>query len=188
MEAAALAAASAPSHAATARALSYRHGHKSLGLRAKGIASLRFHRGTQFADNTREETRDSASRRGSRLVLQVRCDAGTAVVKERVGDGVEGKSLKQDFTTVMKFGGSSVASAHRMKEVASLILSFPEERPIIVLSAMGKTTNNLLKVLLKFGVWMGVRVLCGLECGKGLRRKMGVKKTAISLWFWKAEF
>lgn len=91
-------------------------------------------------------------------MLQVRCDAGTAVVKERVGDGVEGKSLKQDFTTVMKFGGSSVASAHRMKEVASLILSFPEERPIIVLSAMGKTTNNLLKVLLEFGVWMGVRV------------------------------
>jgi hypothetical protein len=156
MEAAALAAASAASHATAARAVSYSHGHHSLALRAKGIASLRFHRGTQFADNTREGTRDCASRRGSRLVLQVRCDAGTAVVKERVGDGVEGKSLKQDFTTVMKFGGSSVASAHRMKEVASLILSFPEERPIIVLSAMGKTTNNLLKVLLKFGVWMGL--------------------------------
>ncbi|WVZ13893.1 hypothetical protein V8G54_011459 [Vigna mungo] len=48
------------------------------------------------------------------------------------------------FTCVMKFGGSSVASAERMKEVASLILSFPEERPIVVLSAMGKTTNKLL--------------------------------------------
>nr|GMD50959.1 aspartokinase 2, chloroplastic isoform X1 [Ipomoea batatas] len=44
----------------------------------------------------------------------------------------------------MKFGGSSVASAERMREVADLILSFPEERPVIVLSAMGKTTNNLL--------------------------------------------
>jgi hypothetical protein len=35
---------------------------------------------------------------------------------------------------------------HRMQKVAELIMSFPEERPIIVFSAMGKTTNNLLKV------------------------------------------
>jgi aspartate kinase len=66
-------------------------------------------------------------------------------VKERVGED-ERWRLTQDFTTVMKFGGSSVASAHRMREVAQLILSFPDERPVIVLSAMGKTTNNLLKV------------------------------------------
>lgn len=52
----------------------------------------------------------------------------------------------QQLTCVMKFGGSSVASAERMREVADLILSFPEERPVIVLSAMGKTTNNLLLV------------------------------------------
>ncbi|XP_052187682.1 aspartokinase 1, chloroplastic-like isoform X2 [Diospyros lotus] len=44
----------------------------------------------------------------------------------------------------MKFGGSSVASAERMREVADLVISFPEEKPVIVLSAMGKTTNNLL--------------------------------------------
>ncbi|CAI9111606.1 OLC1v1011867C5 [Oldenlandia corymbosa var. corymbosa] len=53
-------------------------------------------------------------------------------------------SQDNEFTCVMKFGGSSVASAERMREVAELICSFPEERPIIVLSAMGKTTNNLL--------------------------------------------
>ncbi|CAL9230138.1 unnamed protein product [Arabidopsis halleri] len=51
---------------------------------------------------------------------------------------------EKGFTCVMKFGGSSVASAERMKEVADLILTFPEESPVIVLSAMGKTTNNLL--------------------------------------------
>ncbi|XP_018474597.2 aspartokinase 1, chloroplastic-like isoform X1 [Raphanus sativus] len=44
----------------------------------------------------------------------------------------------------MKFGGSSVATGERMREVADLILAFPEESPVIVLSAMGKTTNNLL--------------------------------------------
>ncbi|CAN8299581.1 unnamed protein product [Cochlearia groenlandica] len=48
------------------------------------------------------------------------------------------------FTCVMKFGGSSVSTAERMMEVADLILTFPEESPVIVLSAMGKTTNNLL--------------------------------------------
>ena len=46
----------------------------------------------------------------------------------------------------MKFGGSSVASAERMREVADLIRTFPNEKPIIVLSAMGKTTNHLLQV------------------------------------------
>jgi len=35
-----------------------------------------------------------------------------------------------------------------MKVIANLILSFPEERSVIVLSAMGKTTNELLLVLL----------------------------------------
>ena len=50
------------------------------------------------------------------------------------------------FSIVMKIGGSSVASAERMREVSDLILAFPHERPIIVLSAMGKTTNHLLQV------------------------------------------
>ena len=54
--------------------------------------------------------------------------------------------LSNELTCVMKFGGSSVASADMMREVADLILRFPEERPVIVLSAMGKTTNKLLLV------------------------------------------
>ena len=38
----------------------------------------------------------------------------------------------------MKFGGSSVANADRMREVAAIMCSFPEQYPCIVLSAMGK--------------------------------------------------
>ncbi|TVU34611.1 hypothetical protein EJB05_16448 [Eragrostis curvula] len=57
------------------------------------------------------------------------------------GAGVE---LSDQLSVVMKFGGSSVSSAARMEEVAGLILAFPEERPVVVLSAMGKTTNHLL--------------------------------------------
>ena len=41
-------------------------------------------------------------------------------------------------TVVMKFGGSSLASAERMREVADIVCSFPEQYPCIVLSAMGK--------------------------------------------------
>lgn len=40
----------------------------------------------------------------------------------------------------MKFGGSSVASAERMWEVARIVCSFPELYPCIVLSAMGKVS------------------------------------------------
>lgn len=46
---------------------------------------------------------------------------------------------------VQKFGGTSVGSAQRIKDVASLISSFPEKN-IIVLSAMSGTTNSLLEI------------------------------------------
>ena len=48
------------------------------------------------------------------------------------------------YTVVYKFGGSSVRDAERMREVANIVCSFPEHLPCVVLSAMGKTTNNLL--------------------------------------------
>ncbi len=45
---------------------------------------------------------------------------------------------------VLKFGGTSVGSSERMKEVAKLILS--NEKQIIVLSAMSGTTNSLVQI------------------------------------------
>lgn len=45
---------------------------------------------------------------------------------------------------VMKFGGSSVASAERIRHVANIIKQFADKRPIVVLSAMGDTTDDLL--------------------------------------------
>ena len=46
---------------------------------------------------------------------------------------------------VMKFGGSSVANAERIKHVASIIKAYKNERPAVVLSAMGDTTDHLLE-------------------------------------------
>uniref|UniRef100_A0A0E0Q6Y9 aspartate kinase n=1 Tax=Oryza rufipogon TaxID=4529 RepID=A0A0E0Q6Y9_ORYRU len=92
--------------------------------------------------------------RGRRRGAGIRCQrsaAASAVVVEKKGraveparEGANAGHAEAELTVVMKFGGSSVASAERMREVADLILSFPEERPVIVLSAMGKTTNKLL--------------------------------------------
>ena len=45
---------------------------------------------------------------------------------------------------VLKFGGTSVGSAQRMKEVAKLILD--GEQKIVVLSAMSGTTNSLVEI------------------------------------------
>ncbi len=46
---------------------------------------------------------------------------------------------------VMKFGGSSVANAERIKHVASIIKAYQDKRPAVVLSAMGDTTDHLLE-------------------------------------------
>ncbi|MCH5227627.1 MAG: aspartate kinase [Muribaculaceae bacterium] len=47
---------------------------------------------------------------------------------------------------VQKFGGTSVGSPQRIRDVASLIKSFPGQN-IIVLSAMSGTTNSLLEIV-----------------------------------------
>ena len=46
---------------------------------------------------------------------------------------------------VMKFGGSSVADSERIKHVASIIQAYKDRQPLVVLSAMGDTTDHLLE-------------------------------------------
>lgn len=46
---------------------------------------------------------------------------------------------------VMKFGGSSVASDERIRRVAKIIQEASSEKPVVVLSAMGDTTDWLLE-------------------------------------------
>ncbi|MDQ6707434.1 MAG: lysine-sensitive aspartokinase 3, partial [Acidobacteriota bacterium] len=47
---------------------------------------------------------------------------------------------------VMKFGGTSVESAAAIERVAAIVRARAERRPIVVVSAMGKTTNRLLAI------------------------------------------
>jgi aspartate kinase len=46
---------------------------------------------------------------------------------------------------VMKFGGSSLANAARLRDVASLVKRAAPSAPLVVLSAMGKTTDALFR-------------------------------------------
>jgi aspartate kinase len=46
---------------------------------------------------------------------------------------------------VMKFGGSSLESASAVEQVASIVKAHVEQRPTVVVSAMGKTTDGLVE-------------------------------------------
>jgi aspartate kinase len=48
---------------------------------------------------------------------------------------------------VFKFGGASVNSIERTRNVSTIIKSYPQEKLLIVISAMGKTTNALEKIV-----------------------------------------
>ena len=47
---------------------------------------------------------------------------------------------------VFKFGGASVNSVERVKNVGDILNLYPNEKILVVISAMGKTTNALEKV------------------------------------------
>ena len=48
---------------------------------------------------------------------------------------------------VFKFGGASVNSVERVKNVGDILKKYPREKILVVISAMGKTTNALEKVV-----------------------------------------
>lgn len=47
---------------------------------------------------------------------------------------------------VFKFGGASINNAERIKNISAILRSYPDEKFLVVISAMGKTTNALEKV------------------------------------------
>ncbi|GAC1703587.1 MAG: aspartate kinase [Flavisolibacter sp.] len=51
---------------------------------------------------------------------------------------------------VFKFGGASVATAEKVKNIGTLLSTYQEQKLLVVISAMGKTTNALEKVVEAF--------------------------------------
>ena len=50
---------------------------------------------------------------------------------------------------VFKFGGASIKDADSTKNMSDIITEYPDDRLIIVVSAMGKTTNHLEEIFFK---------------------------------------
>ena len=72
---------------------------------------------------------------------------------------------------VMKFGGSSVRDAERIRHVITLVHATLHERPILVCSAMGSTTNELIEAgnaALKGTVNVDALRARHLDAGQGL--------------------
>src|SRR5713101_10028204 len=68
-------------------------------------------------------------------------------------DGSTAQRPRHDTTTarrhpmiVMKFGGTSVESATAIERVAAIVRARAARKPVVVVSAMGKTTNKLLAI------------------------------------------
>lgn len=52
---------------------------------------------------------------------------------------------------VVKFGGSDLSSGERIRKAAEMILKAGFKEVVVVVSAMGETTNNLLEIISKIG-------------------------------------
>lgn len=75
--------------------------------------------------------------------------SGPSESLRRATAGMGGNSQARSIMLVMKFGGSSLAGAEHLQRVAGIIRERLSQRPIVVLSAMGKTTNMLLAAVQK---------------------------------------
>ncbi|MFN5937882.1 MAG: aspartate kinase, partial [Sphingobacteriales bacterium] len=51
---------------------------------------------------------------------------------------------------VFKFGGASISSVEKIQNIAAIIQDHTHENVMVVISAMGKTTNALEKVVEAF--------------------------------------
>jgi aspartate kinase len=66
---------------------------------------------------------------------------------------------------VMKFGGSSLESGTSIRRVTDIVKSYRDAAPVVVVSAMGKTTNQLLEIAADAGMgrsyaaWQGLKDL-----------------------------
>ncbi|MCK9170890.1 MAG: aspartate kinase, partial [Treponema sp.] len=79
---------------------------------------------------------------------------------------------------VMKFGGSSVADADRIRHVAMIIKAYQNRRPVVVLSAMGDTTDHLLEAA-DDAVKGNVNIEGVAELHRETARELGIEADAV---------
>lgn len=67
-----------------------------------------------------------------------------------ISRGIGTRTHKTGSMRVFKFGGASVSNIDRIRQVADILLRYPGQEILVVISAMGKTTNALEKVAESF--------------------------------------
>jgi len=67
------------------------------------------------------------------------------------------------LTIVMKFGGTSVGSAERIKNVANIIKSHIKKNPVVVVSAVTKVTDMLIKLANECAQGKGDNILLNIK-------------------------
>jgi len=88
---------------------------------------------------------------------------------------------------VIKFGGADLSTGERVRKAAEMVVKSPYKEAIVVVSAMGKTTDDLIRVLSKIGkisdrdyaeiVSMGERTSARIFCSA--LRSFGAKAVCI---------
>jgi aspartate kinase len=84
---------------------------------------------------------------------------------------------------VMKFGGSSVESADAIQRVASIVKARLDRKPIVIVSAMGKTTNRLLEIASQAVAGHRERALDSLCVLERFHRKEGAAIEIVTAHF-----
>ena len=83
---------------------------------------------------------------------------------------------------VFKFGGASVKNTDAVKNVGAILSLYPGEKIVIVVSAMGKTTNKLEEIVAAFNASSGATNLDGLmidEASKKVAERLLERVTQI---------
>jgi len=86
---------------------------------------------------------------------------------------------------VMKFGGTSVESAAAIERVAGIVKAREERRPVVVVSAMGKTTNKLLAIAAAAIAGKRNEYIPQLTtCAISIRARRARRRRSRSAWSW----
>ena len=81
---------------------------------------------------------------------------------------------------VMKFGGTSVGSADRIKNVANIIKSYTKQKPVVVVSAVTKITDSLIKLANECSRGKGHEILQNIKnVHNGILKKLQLDKDLL---------
>ena len=81
---------------------------------------------------------------------------------------------------IMKFGGTSVGNANRIKNIANIVKSHIKKNPIVVVSAITKITNALIRLANECGKGKGDNILNNIiDAHYKILEQLGIEKSLL---------